>query len=72
MEGTLSMTTIEEEQDNLSVALSLRNLSQIDEKTSITSFNECSDWIRLRYLKSWQNGMIMKNTLSVSYPIQDT
>ena len=43
MEGTLSMTTIEEEQDNISVALSLRNLSQIDEKTSITSFNECSD-----------------------------
>ena len=37
------MTTIEEEQDNLSVALSLRNLSQIDEKTSINSFNECSD-----------------------------
>ena len=43
METTYSMTTIEEEQENISVALSLRNLSQIDDNNSIESFNECSD-----------------------------
>ena len=43
MDGTFSMTTIEEEQENLSIALSLKNLSQIDDRTSIHSLKECSD-----------------------------
>ena len=43
METTYSMTTIEEEQENVSVALSLRNLSQLEDNNSIKSFNECSD-----------------------------
>jgi hypothetical protein len=40
MEATFSMTTIEEEQDNISVALSLQNFNQSDDKVSIKSFNE--------------------------------
>ena len=43
METTYSMTTIEEEQENVSVALSLRNLSQLEDNNSIKSFNEFSD-----------------------------
>ena len=42
MEATFSMTTIEEEQDNISVALSLQNFNQSDDKASIQSFNECT------------------------------
>merc|ERR1711893_546477 len=42
LDTTYSMTTIEEEQENVSVALSLRNLSQLEDSNSITSFNECS------------------------------
>ena len=43
IEGAFSMTTIEEEQENLSVALSLKNLNQIDERSSLKSFSENSE-----------------------------
>ena len=40
IEAPFSMTTIEEEQENISVALSLKNLNQIDEMSPLKSFNE--------------------------------
>ena len=40
LEATFSMTTIEEEQESLSIALSLRNLNQIDDSTSLKSLND--------------------------------
>ena len=42
MEAAFSMTTIEEEQDNISVALSLQNYNQNDDKSSVKSFDECT------------------------------
>ena len=40
LEATFSMTTIEEEQESLSVALSLKNLNQLDDSSSLKSLNE--------------------------------